>query len=474
MWGSVRKCLSIIRNKIGCDTGSIPGTNTNSPNKQATYSFTSDDDSQVWFSKQAMSYGVDTIYANAWSAPVYMKQRYVEIIVQYLTYYKAAGIPISHVCFLNEGDGSDFKLSTAEQTADVIPLLYNELKSQGLSDIKMTCCDNIGWKSQMEYTEKLAELDVEKYLGVVTSHQYSSDPETPINTTLPTWMTEGAANDHTFATAWYSNGGSNEGFTWAVKIAQGIVNAELSAYIYWEGLETNNNGSLSHMIDTDGTNFSISSILWAMAHWSRHIRPGVHRLSTNGVVQDTIVGAFENVDGSIVMVLTNSGTAAQTVDLSVPEGSFSTAQAFTSDAESQMVDTQVTLSNGAVKVTVPVHGVVTAKLTTGKSSASVSTTIPSMSTQSATSENQASVYQTVSATTLSVVRASTYAQSTGVAVSAKAVNDTASTAPAASTGLSKSLEGDTTKKSVYRPQKTHGTAHHRGGRRGSRHHGRCH
>ncbi|KAF5704100.1 carbohydrate-binding module family 1 [Fusarium mundagurra] len=361
-------------------------------------------------------------------------------------------------------------LSTAEQAADVIPILYNELKSNGLSDIKTTCCDNIGWKSQMEYTEKLAELDVEKYLGVITSHQYSSDPEMPMNTTLPTWMTEGAANDDTFATAWYSNGGSNEGFTWAVKIAQGIVNAELSAYIYWEGLETNNKGSLSHMIDTDGTNFSISSILWAMAHWSRHIRPGAHRLSTNGIVQDTIVGAFENVDGSVVMVLTNSGTAAQTVDLSVPGGSFSTAQAFTSDAESQIVDTQVTLSNGAVKVTVPVHGVVTVKLTTGKSSASVSTTIPSTSTPAATSENQTSVYQTVSATTLSVVRASTYAQSTAVAVSTKAVSDTASTAPAASTGLSKSLEGSTTKKSVHRPQKTHGTAHHRCGRRGSHHH----
>ncbi|PNP82370.1 hypothetical protein FNYG_04287 [Fusarium nygamai] len=188
-----------------------------------------------------MSYGVDTIYANAWSEPVYMKsatsngrlcgtpgvtcssgdwrQRYVEMIVQYLTYYKAAGIPISHVGFLNEGDGSDFMLSTAEQAADVIPLLYNELKSKGLSDIKMTCCGNIGWKSQMEYTEKLAELDVEKYLGVITSHQYSSDPETPMNITLPTWMTEGAANDDTFATAWYSNGGSNEDFIWAVKIA---------------------------------------------------------------------------------------------------------------------------------------------------------------------------------------------------------------------------------------------------------------
>ncbi|QKD62186.2 glycoside hydrolase family 5 protein [Fusarium oxysporum Fo47] len=383
--------LSIIRNKIGCDdSNSITSTNTDNPAKQPVFHFDGDDDGQVWFSKQAMRYGVETIYANAWSAPLYMKSaksmgrlcgtpgvscasgdwrhRYVEIIVQYLSYYKEAGIPVSHVGFLNEGDGSDFMLSSAEQAADVIPLLHSALNSKGLGDIKMTCCDNIGWKSQMEYTAKLAELGVESYLSVITSHEYSSSPDQPMNTTLPTWMSEGAANDQAFATAWYVNGGSNEGFTWAVKIAQGIVNADLSAYIYWEGVETNNRGSLSHVIDTDGTKFTISSILWAIAHWSRHIRPGAHRLSTSGVVQDTIVGAFENVDGSVVLVLTNTGTAAQTVDLGVTGSTFSTAQAFTSDDEAQMVNTKVTVSDNRVKVTVPVHGVVTVKLTTAKSS----------------------------------------------------------------------------------------------------------
>ncbi|KAF4502372.1 carbohydrate-binding module family 1 [Fusarium agapanthi] len=181
-------------------------------------------------------------------------------------------------------------------------------------------------------------------------------PDQSINTTLLTSMSEGAANDQAFATAWYVNGGSNEGFTWA-------------------GVETNNKGSLSHVVDTDGTKFTVSSMLWAIAHWSRHIRPGTHRLSTSGVVQNTIVGAFENVDGSVVMVLTNSGTAAQTVDLGVSGSTFSIAHAFTSDAEAQMVDIKVTLSGGSVKVTVPVHGVVTVKLTTAKTSKPVSTAV---------------------------------------------------------------------------------------------------
>ncbi|KAL9564169.1 hypothetical protein ACKAV7_011676 [Fusarium commune] len=472
--------LSIIRNKIGCDdSNSITSTNTDNPEKQPVFYFDGDDDGQVWLSKQAIRYGVETIYANAWSAPLYMKSaksmgrlcgtpgvscssgdwrhRYVEMIAQYLSYYKQAGIPVSHVGFLNEGDGSDFMLSSAEQAADVIPLLHDALKSKGLDDIKMTCCDNIGWKSQMEYTAKLSELGVESYLSVITSHEYSSSPDQPMNTTLPTWMSEGAANDQAFATAWYVNGGSNEGFTWAVKIAQGIVNADLSAYIYWEGVETNNRGSLSHVIDTDGTKFTISSILWAIAHWSRHIRPGAYRLSTSGVVQDTIVGAFENVDGSVVLVLTNTGSAAQTVDLGVTGSTFSTAQAFTSDAQAQMVNTQVTLSDNRVKVMVPVHGVVTVKLTTAKSSNPVSTAISSQSAPTPASDKHSLVSQKPSSTTLSIVRAPTSAQATSVVESAKAVKY--SVPPVTPKGSKKSA----TKKDSHRSHRAHSPAHHRCG-----------
>ncbi|CVL03938.1 uncharacterized protein FPRN_11991 [Fusarium proliferatum] len=490
--------LSIIRNKIGCDaSNSITSTNTDNPEKQPVFHFDGDDDGQVWFSKQAMSYGVDTIYANAWSAPVYMKsatsmgrlcgttgvscssgdwrQRYVEMIAQYLSYYKEAGIPVSHVGFLNEGDGSDFMLSTAEQAADVIPLLHSALQSKGLGDIKMTCCDNIGWRSQMDYTAKLAELDVEKYLSVITSHEYSSSPDQPMNTTLPTWMSEGAANDQAFATAWYVNGGSNEGFTWAVKIAQGIVNADLSAYIYWEGVETNNKGSLSHVVDTDGTKFTVSSILWAIAHWSRHIRPGAHRLSTSGVVQDTIVGAFENVDGSVVMVLTNSGAAAQTVDLGVSGSTFATAQAFTSDAEAQMVDTKVTVSGGNVKVTVPAHGVVTVKLTSAKSSNPVSTAVSLQSAPTPTSGKHSVASQKHSSTTLSIVKAPTSTHTTSVVESAKAAKypvPPVTTKGSAKSVPTKGAKKSATKKGSQRSHSAHGASHHRC-RHGSHRRGHC-
>ena len=67
--------FSIIRNRIGSNgTGdsiepTSPGSNTSTP----TYVWDGDDSGQVWFTKHAVSYGVKTIYADAWSAPGFMK-----------------------------------------------------------------------------------------------------------------------------------------------------------------------------------------------------------------------------------------------------------------------------------------------------------------------------------------------------------------------------------------------------------------
>lgn len=67
--------FSIIRNRIGSGgTGdSIEPTSPGSPSATPTYVWDDDDSGQVWFSQQAVSYGVRTIYADAWSAPGFMK-----------------------------------------------------------------------------------------------------------------------------------------------------------------------------------------------------------------------------------------------------------------------------------------------------------------------------------------------------------------------------------------------------------------
>lgn len=123
--------LSIIRNRIGSGGvgDSILPTSPGSPSGTPDYQFDGDDEGQVWFSQQAMTYGVRTIYADAWSAPGFMKTNgdengggylcgtsghecasgdwraaFADMLVQYVKFYDGVGVPITHLGFLNEPD----------------------------------------------------------------------------------------------------------------------------------------------------------------------------------------------------------------------------------------------------------------------------------------------------------------------------------------------------------------------------------
>jgi O-glycosyl hydrolase len=129
--------LSILRNGIGSSPDmsddhmvSIQPKNPGGPSAEPQYTWDSSDNGQLWVSREAVhTYGLKTIYANAWSAPGYMKtngndanggslcgvsgatcasgdwkQAYANYLAQYIKYYEAENITITHVGFLNEPD----------------------------------------------------------------------------------------------------------------------------------------------------------------------------------------------------------------------------------------------------------------------------------------------------------------------------------------------------------------------------------
>lgn len=251
----------------------------------------------------------------------------------------------------------------AQEAIDFIPILYNTVQSAGL-DTNLTCCDAVGWTKQSSYTTYLVNSGVTQYLDVITSHSYSADATTPLSqTSLPKWNTEGGPSS-AFTTTWYSSGADNEGFTWAQKLAVAMVNAELSAYLFWEGFEYEQTQSGSHLVDTlDGTTATPSGIFWAFAMWSRYIRPGAYRVATSGSISNVIIGAFQNTDGSVVVVFTNDASSSASASLSFSGFTPSSASAWQTNQGSTFASTGATLSGGKVAVTVPAYGVVTVKLT---------------------------------------------------------------------------------------------------------------
>jgi O-glycosyl hydrolase len=129
--------LSILRNGIGSSPDmrddhmvSIQPRSPGGPQSAPKYTWDGSDNGQLWVSTEAVhTYGVKTIYANAWSAPGYMKtngddanggtlcglpgascssgdwrQAYADYLVEYVKYYTAANITITHLGFVNEPD----------------------------------------------------------------------------------------------------------------------------------------------------------------------------------------------------------------------------------------------------------------------------------------------------------------------------------------------------------------------------------
>ncbi|KAK4553552.1 hypothetical protein LTR86_009348 [Recurvomyces mirabilis] len=388
--------FSIIRNRIGSGGSgdSIEPTSPGSPSGTPKYTFDNNDNGRVWFTKRADSYGVKTIYADAWSAPGFMKtsgsdatpgflcgtpnhpcssgdwrQAYANFLTKYVQDYDAAGLQITHLGFLNEPDYSpgysQMQISTnAAEAIDFLPILSKTVKAANLN-VVLTCCDAVGWGTTTnDYAPALAKAGSTQYMGVLTSHSYSADPSSLITeVSLPKWNTEGGPSG-AFSTVWYSSGAANEGFTWATKLASAIVTYQLSAYLFWEGFEIKQTQSALHLVDTtDGTNATPSGVFWAFAMWSRYIRPGAQSIGVSGSPSGVVTGAFKNTDGSIVVIFTNSGSTSQTIKTSFAGSTPTAASAWVTANGKTFASTAATLSGGAVSVAVPSKGVVTVKLT---------------------------------------------------------------------------------------------------------------
>ncbi|KAJ7203269.1 glycoside hydrolase [Mycena pura] len=406
--------MTIIRNRIGSGGAgdSILPTSPGCPTCTPSYVWDGSDGQQVWFSKQAMAYGVTTIYADAWSAPGFMKttgtdanggtlcgvtnsacasgdwkQAYANFLTQYIKFYQQSGVNITHVGFLNEPEFTatySSMISNGQQAADFIKVFSPTLAAAGLST-KITCCDSEGWSNQVTMTNAINTAGALNLLGVVTSHAYSSPVSGTLNTTHNVWQTEYAdLSDPLVPNNWFSSGAAGEGMTWANRISDGVVNSRLSAYLYWIGAEPGTTNSA--LILTSGTTVTPSKRLWAFAQWSRFVRPGAVRLgtATSGTANSNLkVSAFRNRDGSVAVQVLNNGAAAAAVGVAASGFTAASAQAFVSAQGTDFGALSVALTGGVASGNVPAHAMATFLLNGASGAGSgITTTLSATSTAS--------------------------------------------------------------------------------------------
>lgn len=205
--------------------------------------------------------------------------------------------------------------SSGQQAADFLIKLYPTVKQSGLST-QIACCDGSGWEQARERIEGIEEVGDEYTIDIATAHGYSSLLSTPFDTTKRVWQTEWADLSGPYTLAWYSNGSTGEGLTWANHIQNAFVVSNVSAFLHWIGAENATTGN-SMLIHLPGDSVVVSKRLWAFAQFSRFVKPDARRIfaSSSDPGVNVTVSAFENTDGSVAVQVINNTDDDQTVDI---------------------------------------------------------------------------------------------------------------------------------------------------------------
>jgi len=346
--------LTILRNEISADAGfTIEPRAPSSPTTKPSYLTLAEidqDQGQLWFAKQIKAdYGVTNVFADAWSAPAFMKtngsairggtvcgepdascksgdwrQAYADYLVQYAKDYAAAGVPLSYVGPENEttiAPPQDSMIMSPAQTANFMAILGQALAKSGLST-RAECCASIGWNYAQQYAAAIeADEQANAATPLFTSHGYFVPLDSPLKGwSKPVWETEWAPFDTgPFDPAW-DDGSLLSGFTWAQNIYTGLTAANVGAFLYLWGANTSTTtitGPNTGLVEVKGNTVATSGRLWAFAGYSRLIRPDAVRIGTTTNATDVDVSAFRNSDGSIAVVVLNSAHRRQVTTFSL-------------------------------------------------------------------------------------------------------------------------------------------------------------
>src|SRR5215469_2584946 len=388
--------LTILRNEISADSGDTIEPNApSSPTATPTYlpmSSIGNDQDQLTLAQAIKSqYGVTNVFADAWSAPAFMKtndsainggtlcgvsgatcssgnweQAYANYLKQYAADYSAAGVPLSYVGPENEANLSpsyDGMVMSPAQTAQFLDVLGPTMASSGLST-QVECCATEGWDYAQQYAAAIeSDSTALADTAVFTSHGYTQAPTSPLSGwSKPAWQTEWSTFDR-FDSAWDDHSDAS-GLTWAQNIFAGLDQSNLSAFLYWWGSTTPSaNGDNEGLLEINGSSVIPTGRLWAFGNFSRFVLPGAVRVAATTTDGRLTLDAFKNTSGAVTVVVLNTSKRTDPVTFSlsgtgVPDGA--TVTPYLTDSSNNIAAQATTsVSSGAFSYTMPARSLVT-------------------------------------------------------------------------------------------------------------------
>ena len=389
--------LTILRNEISADTGfTIEPKPPRSPAAKPSYLTLAEvdrDQGQLWFAEQIKAdYGVTNVFADAWSAPAFMKtndsavrggtvcgvpgascesgdwrRAYADYLAQYAKDYAAAGIPLSYVGPENEttiAPRQDSMIMSPAQSANLMAIIGATLALSGLST-RAECCASIAWNVAQQYAAAIeSDKAANSATRLFTGHGYFVAPDSPLRGwSKPVWETEWAPFDRgPFDAAW-DDGSASSGLTWAENIHTGLTKANLRAFLYLWGANTSTTtvtGPNTGLVDVKADGVAASGRLWAFAGYSRFIRPGAVRIGATTSRAGLGVSAYRNSDGSVAVVALNGARRRQVATFSLRglHGAHLVTPYLTDSSHELSAQPQITVGKDAFTATLPPRSLV--------------------------------------------------------------------------------------------------------------------
>ncbi|WP_181408834.1 carbohydrate-binding protein [Schumannella soli] len=290
----------------------------------------------AWMKNNKSYFGTPTSTGDA-SVPASNYSAYASYFAKYVAAYAAQGIPITDVSVQNEPENpANFEAtlwSDATMAAFVGGNLGPTFAAQGTAArIRVYEHNQDHWYYP---ANMLNDPAVKKYAAGANFHPYECDFGINycldanldlFNQAAPgysTWMSE-----HTdLGQAEPSNYIRDE--KWSREIVKQLQHGQ-GGYIYWNMVLNQNGGPVEYPsapqeplveVDTSVSPATVSYMpkFYALAQFSKFVRPGAHRIGSEGGVtgSDLAQTAFENPDGSRALVIVNSGPAT---NITVGEG----------------------------------------------------------------------------------------------------------------------------------------------------------
>jgi glucosylceramidase len=286
---------------------------------------------------QAKSLNPDLkLMGSPWSAPAWMKTNhslyggelqtqwydsYAVYLKKFIDAYAAQGLPIDSISIQNEPENVNFSYPTmamsAAQQADIIKNHIGPMFAAAGIDTKLLIYDH-NWDDPDYPIDILDDADAAQYVAGTAFHAYAGDvsAQTTVHNSHPDkgiYFTE--------ASSFEAADNFSDNLVWGMQniIIGGARNWSENA-LYWNLALNENSGP--HLggcsdcrgvvtIDSTSGDVTANEEFYTVAHISKFVQPGAVRISSSSVANTLETAAFENPDGSKVLIALNPGNATR-------------------------------------------------------------------------------------------------------------------------------------------------------------------